>query len=286
MTMRKLFCLLIVLALLLPAAAFAEPKVLEDGVITELFDGDLIDLDGDGAAEKIGYSVTENPNDGTSSFRLTIGKTQLDGDGDWLTGRLHALRLPGHASEDILLFISDYGMSDDDVSYIFSYYQGKISRVGLVETMPWDMSVSGPNTLAGRVRGSILCTWWRPCEYVFGITNGMSDEGEWIGRRVASVEEIPKSEYPMGFYVTVNRTITLQISRTNSGIARKIPAGSKVTIVATDDIEWIYIMPVERDWNWDYAGGWLRLDDYGYSATVNGESVETMELFSGLLFAD
>ena len=284
--MRKFFSLLLALALLCPAMAFAEPAALEEGVLTELFDGDVIDIDGDGVAETIGFTTVENESEGNTSFRLTIGKVQLDGEGDWLTGRLHALRMPESASDDTLFFVSDYGMSDDDLSYVFSYYQGQIASAGAVGTMPWDLAVTGPKTLSGQVRGRILCTWWRPCEYVLGVTSGTDEEYNWVGRRVLSIAEVPKSEYAMGFHVTVTRDLPLQVSRTNPSLACVVPAGSSAIIAATDDIEWLYIQPTARNWEYDFAGGWLRVADYGYKASVGGETIQTAELFTGLLYAD
>lgn len=90
----------------------------------------------------------------------------------------------------------------------------------------------------------------------------------------------------MGFGVTTTRALDLQVSRTNDATACVVPAGARINIVATDDIEWLYIAPFERNWDYDFPGGWFHVLDHGYTALVNGEYIETMALFPGLLYAD
>ncbi len=277
-TVLLIFCLM---AALLPA--YADPAdTIPVGQIIELFDGDVYDLDGDSIPEKISFETYMV--DYESMFTLTIGSITLDGKGDDLTGRLHAVKMSPY-TDDCLILISDYGMSSDDTTYFYSYMDGDLSPAGTIATMPWDLTVTGQNTFTGIVRSFYLQTWSRPCDYV--ITNkGFFDEDDRYFSRSVSVNEVPRSVYAMGTLVTVTRDIDLQVSITNPAVCSGIKAGEQAILAASDDIEWLYIERVESDWNYDAQGGWFRTDIGGWSCIVNGEKVETGELFEGLFYAD
>lgn len=262
--------------------ALADTESLPLEVIVELADGQKIDLDGDGQAEEISF-VCQN-NDESSTYRLAVGESAYDGEGMYLAERLHAVRMTEY-SREALLFVSDYGMSDDPTNYVFSYQNGGLRYIATIDTMPWNLSVTGENTLSGVVRGSILQTWYRPCVYV--VSRGFFEEGDRMFTRSVYISEMPLSEYPMGTAVTVNQELALQVSPTNGDTACVLPAGSKAVIVSTDDAEWLYIEAVEPDYGeYEYAGGWLRVYQFGFEAELNGERVQTGDLFTGLLYAD
>lgn len=282
----KNFSLVLVLCLLLSSVACAQTAasaadVLCPDTVTELSDGALIDLDVDGIAEQIRYTVEEDPETGASAYTLLVGNAQMNGEGVSMTGRLHALRVSG--AQDVLLLLSDYGWSDDDMTYIFSYYQGDLSFLGEIPTMPWKLSVNADGTLTGRVRGSILHTWFRPADFVLCTAYCEPD----MALRTTGIVEMPRDLYPMGTKVTLLRDLPLCVSRTNDSPALTLRAGDTAFIAATDDIEWLYIVPDSHEYLTSETGaGWLRTDLGGYSASVNGQSVTTYELFEGLFYAD
>lgn len=283
----KRLSLLLILCIFLPSLACAQvvanaADVLLPGVITELHDGDLIDLDADGVAEQIRYGVREQEESGVWEYRLVVGQTQLDGEGIYLTGRLHALRTDSSAQE-VLLFLSDYGWSDDDTSYVYSYCGGSFRYLGVIPAMPWELRFTEEGMLSGSVRASILHTWFRPADFV--LCTAYSDED--FSTRISHIAEMPRDLYPMGVEVTVLRDLPLVVSRTNPAHALTIKAGERALIVATDDIEWLYIVPTEVDWSVsEYGAGWLHTEIGGYSAVINGETIDTQALFDGLFYAD
>jgi len=283
--MKKIF-LVLVLCLLLPALAPAQvadnaPASLLPGTVTELFDGSIIDLDGDGIAEEIRYGVKTNDEYGTSDFRLVVGNTQIDGEGVSLTGRIHALRMPG--MQDALVLLSDYGWSDDDITYIYSYCNGDLSFIGEICTMPWKLTVNADGTLTGSVRASILHTWYRPADFVLSA-NYTEPE---MTLRTNGVLEMPRDLYPMGTKVTLLRDVPQCLSRTNDSPALTLRAGDSAWIVATDDIEWLYIVPDKHEYSTEETGaGWLRTEIGGYSVVLDGQEIWTSEVFDGLFYAD
>ncbi|MBQ3222811.1 MAG: hypothetical protein IJB41_04260 [Clostridia bacterium] len=282
--MKKLLLVLCLsLLLLIPAVSVAEQAYsLPLGQVFELTSGMQIDLDGDGSVETVKYAHKYNEETGASAYRLIAGSSQVDGEGVDMTGRIHALRLDNGA-DDALLLVSDYGWSDDDTTYVYSYYHGELSYLGQIFMMPWEITVNADGTLTGSARGSILHTWFRPCDLIVCTAYSAEDEAVLTN----GVVEMPRDLYPMGTKVTALRDIPLCISRTNTGYARTLKAGESAWIVATDDIEWLYIVPEEYDWSeYEFASGWLRTDIGGYSATIGGESVPTYELFEGLFYAD
>lgn len=279
--MKKLLSLLLCALLCAPALASSVPAAFVPvGEICPVSPDAQTDLDGDGLVEEIEYTVEYNEDTGVSSFRLVIGSSQLDGEGDNLTGLIHAYRPEG--LDEVILFLSDYGMSDDDWSHVFSYRQGEFRYLGGVGCMPWDLRVSSPLLLTGTARGSILHTWFRPADYVIAA----SYEEPSYDFRASAICEMPRSEYPMGAIVTVKQDIPLQISRTNPDLAYVLKAGDRAVIAATDDIEWLYIAPLSPSYEYERTAGWLRTEIGGYSALIDGESVSTFDLFDGLFYAD
>lgn len=279
--MKKLLALLLCALLCAPALASSVPSaVVPVGQLLPILADVETDLDGDGDVDQIEYSVEYNEETGSSTFCLVIGASQLNGEGDDLTGEIWAYRPDG--IDDVLLFLADRGMSDDDWSHVYGYYQGEFRYLGGVGCMPEDLAVAAPNLLTGTARGSILHTWFRPADYVISANY----EEPSYARRATAICEMPHSEYPMGTLVTLKRDLDLQVSRTNASHAYTLKAGDKAVIVSTDDIEWLYIVPLNPSYEYERTAGWLHTEIGGYSATIGGEEVSTYDLFDGLFYAD
>lgn len=142
--------------LLRPRAPY-DPDAPEEGTF---FDGE-VDLDGDGAAEKIVYTYAPNSQEGTYAFRLCVNGLEAGrGDAIYLTGEVGAVRFAG--VDGAFVFVADAGPSDDPVSYIYRYLAGEggasLREVGTVEAFPSEMTVTGRNTFAAYVRASKLFT--------------------------------------------------------------------------------------------------------------------------------
>jgi len=279
--MKKLLILLLCALLCVPALASSVPAAFVPvGQLCPLSPDAQTDLDGDGEVDKIEYTVEYDEETGSSPFRLVIGTSQLDGEGDDLTGQIWAYRPEG--IDDVLLFLADRGMSDDDWSHVYSYYQGEFRYLGGVGCMPEDLAVTAPNLLTGTARGSILHTWFRPADYVIAANY----EEPSYARRATAICEMPRSEYPMGTVVTLRRDLDLQVSRTNSSHAYTLRAGEKAVIVSTDDIEWLYIVPLRPSYEFERTAGWLHTLIGGYSVSIDGDEISTYDLFDGLFYAD
>ena len=64
----------------------------------------------------------------------------------------------------------------------------------------------------------------------------------------------------------------------------EVKKGDKVILSATDDVEWLYVVPMTEQADAMASGGWLRLQDQSVivgKKVLNGDAV-----FDGLLYAD
>lgn len=267
--------------LLRPRAPY-DPDAPEEGTF---FDGE-VDLDGDGAAEKIVYTYAPNSQEGTYAFRLCVNGLEAGrGDAIYLTGEVGAVRFAG--VDGAFVFVADAGPSDDPVSYIYRYLAGEggasLREVGTVEAFPSEMTVTGRNTFAAYVRASKLFTWYRPADFVVAV--GSSGDGDGAPQ-ACGIAEVPRELYPVGACVTARMEIPLAASRTDQSVCRTLQTGEAAVLAACDDRDWCYIVAVDAGGD-EPAGGWLRLDpDSVDGVLIDGAVVSGMDAFDGLLYAD
>lgn len=277
-------CILILcLCLFIACAGYAaEASVLPSGELVELFSGDQIDLDGDGTAEQISFATQTDEESGMSAYKLSVGGANVKGEGVQLNGRLYALRVED-VSDDALLLISEDGWSDDPACHLYSYCAGTLEHIGLIDVSAQEITVREDGLLGGVVRGDVLHTWYRPCDLV--LCTGYDEATQ--STRINGVLEMPRDLYPMGTKVTLLHDLDLCISRTNPDVAVMLKAGDTAWLVATDDIEWVYIVPDQHEWLGDeWGAGWLHLAPSGYEITTKDGLFFSSEVFDGLFFAD
>ena len=280
--MKRLLGILLALALLGGSALAAE--ALPVGAFTRIGDGQRIDLDGDGSAETVRFRANNSDYDG-ASFSVGVGDLSIDGEADYLTEELYAARFQG--VEGALLFVSDYGPSDDYVSYVYHYvrdYEGvaRLDDLGWVGGFPQYMEVTGPNTFTTYVRGDLLLTWFRPADYVIaaGYYYGDDFTVEY------ALAEVPRDIYPVGAHVTLRMDLPLMASRVDSTVARVLHKGEQAVVAGSDDVEWVYIAAIDPEYG-EAAGGWVRMERGSYySMFVGKKKVDAMDVMDGLLQAD
>jgi hypothetical protein len=280
--MRRLFILLCVVSFVLTGAAFAEgtTELPTKTLIGIDPNGASIDLDGDGTAEAI--SLTESMDAGGETYQLTVNGQTVSGAGEGLNGTLYAMRLS--EADRAYLLVSEDGPSDDPANHVYRYKEGKLESCGAFGAWAGTVAITDEG-FSATVRGRVIQTWFRRADFIITDNSYFDDAtGEYVAAAPALVE-VPRDIYAMGTVVTLKKDITLQISRQNAAEALTIKAGQQAVIVATDDVEWLYIQALDEDYSRDYNAGWLRLKD-AWEVELGGETVSTMDLFNGLLYAD
>lgn len=279
--MKKLFMLLLVLALAaMPLAAGAEGAVL-----TKMENGASGDYDGDGTTETVTFE-TQRDEYGDGGFTLTVGGTTVSQENCvGLSEELYAVSVPYNAyyeADGIMgtMFMAfEYGPSDDPVSYCYFYTSGKLYDAGTIEALPTAMQFSG-REIRTTLRSDLLGTWSRPATFVLGYGYSMEGDEYKSDYRLA---EVPQDVYAMGLIAKTKVDLPLQVSRTDDASAGTIPAGTKLTFAATDNLHWVYAESMDGE-----VRGWFYVDssDYPTMVRVNGAMTGADEVFDNLMYAD
>lgn len=289
--MKRVLAVALVMALVFAAPVFALAEgELPVGVFTRVSDGEVIDLDGDGTKETIGFTHENNEENGKFTVSLNDQVITSEGEAWDLTGEIYAVRFENVAGA--FLLVSDYGPSSDDTSFIYHYYvdfdqKAQFYAFATVGAMPENMTVTGGNTFTTSIRAAKIMTWFRPADYVIATSYNYTNDGAQFAYALA---EVPRDIYPMGAYVTLTRDLPLLASRDGDEIAMTMQAGEKAIIAGTNDVDWIYITPEKIDYSMDpfYAGGWVRMGFSGWDTLIlpDGTEVSAGEIMQGLLYAD
>jgi hypothetical protein len=280
--MKRMLILLCAIALAATGAALAEGATeLPVKALIELSpNGASIDLDGDGQADAI--SLTEAVSDAGEAYELTVNGQTLAGSGEGLNGMLYAMRLT--EADRAYLLVSEDGPSDDPANYVYRYKEGVLEFCGTLPAWAESIAITDEGFTA-TVRGRVIQTWFRRADFVVTDNSFFDDATGEFTAAASALVEVPRDVYAMGTVVTLKKDLTLQVSRQNAETALMLKAGEKAVIVATDDVEWLYIQALDEDYARDYSAGWLRLAD-AWDVEIDGDTVSTMDVFSGLLYAD
>lgn len=176
----------------------------EEGFVHSYALGTVVsyDLDGDGTAEDITVNAQEY-----SDGQLTISGTSVNYMAINPTGYFTVLNLD-QSVNTLLVGISDYGFSDDDMTVLYAYDGGKITEAGAFEDILGTNSYGrtgavchGDGTITARVRMDVLGTWTALGLYRMGET-GLEDHTDLYWRmdwedRVAGWEVTVKMDLPM-----------------------------------------------------------------------------------------
>lgn len=278
--MKKWICAALSLLLILsfPAVVFAEESsMVEVGQMIELQNGAVYDLDGDGTADDVQFEPVKRDNEDYYDYTLSVGGQTVSGEGCSLNSKLYALKLDEYSGT--LLLVSDYGPSDDPITYFYLYETGCLLPAGYISAMPDDMRIDC-GVITAPVRGQVLYTWYHDAD--FSLARAYCMDPESAVPALPAMHLIPRATYPMNLIVTLNVDLPIHAAMSeNSRILATLKAGSNVILCASDDVEWVCVQALDSE-----ERGWIQLSDDGYKCLVNGAAMTGEEVFTGLLFAD
>lgn len=269
--MKKFICVLLVMSLL-SGFACAESALPEQGVITPLAEDASYDFDGDGTADPVEYEILRE--DGYDvGYRLKVGEAEITGEGWCMSETLNVLDPDDF--EDILIMVTDYGPSDDYMTYFYLYKNGTLHSVGEIPALPEGMKVEN-GIITARIRGFALYTWFYDAQYALARSLGMD------GQIPAALYRLPADFYPMNLVAELKVELPLCVSPADHSIGALIPAGEPVILCGSDDVEWVYIQSIDG-----VEKGWMQLDrETGFECIVGDQKLFSSDVFEGLLFAD
>lgn len=166
--------------------------------------------------------------------------------------------------------IFDHGPSDDPETHFFRFANGIIVDIGIVPGKTiGPPQVSGTGKVHTGCRGTVLETWWYPCEFK-------------LNRYSSRLEESVQQWKPMTAKVTLKTdlpliTSPLILSPQYNQPADTLRAGERASILKTDDANWCYIESENGSSGWFGLIGCCRIAFNGLMAT---------EVFDGLSIAD
>lgn len=234
--------------------------------IVEINNGDYFDLDGDGNLEQIRLESLEN---NIEKYTLTIGNASVQFRMASSEGRIYLTHMTNGDGIDLQILIDDYGDSGDLCTYVFYYLGGVIYHLGYVEGLVEDIKHIGDGIYeTAWERAATLQTWYHPRKFYIADwwnINNFPGEGDVI--ESPALVQMPKEMYPVGTRVKLKCDISLYQTRLSKLAEIELKKNQYVTLVASDDEEWLYIQNDNR------VSGWLlieEIDDY----------------FEGLCFAD
>ena len=278
--MKKLFLvLLFVVALSLCAfAASAE--------MYQVYDGDAIDFDNDGAADTLNFYIqADEYGDGMFSIAVNGVEYRVT-DCVSLAGTAWALPLyPATYYGDsslqygTLIMVPSYGMSDDPLTYCFVYDYSGFYYAGWVEALPGNMKYGDDGLIHTYVRAKYIGTWSRPAAFM--IASGYKWDGDVVYTTYA-ITEVPSENYPMGMIVDLTRDISLSAVKGGYDYSVSVPAGQQVVLVSSDDAKWLYVSDLSGN------GGWMDFEasDWPVLVNVGGGYAALDEVFGNIFYAD
>ncbi len=177
--------------------------------------------------------------------------------------------------------IMDYGPSDDYVTYFFRYDGGELSYIGYIpgfvyngDSSTSDTTFNGDGTVGSYLRLSVLQTWWAPATWTPGS-----------GQRFDLIEQELYYPFPdrQGSSVTVLTPVAGYAERSTDSERSLIPAGTGLTLTATDNVQWVLAQTAD--------GGqfWLHLnnqDGYAFELEVENGYESGALVLDGLLMVD
>ena len=278
--MKKILCIILVLALALSAACFGEEEVACYKIFSagsELTD----DFDGDGKTEKMRL-VTNLDEYMDGSFTLTVGSFSVSEDYCcMLDDTVYAMRV---GTQDYyygtLFFVQEYGPSDDPLSYCYFYTEGELIEVGMIPSLAEYFEVDSDGVITCSVRASMIGTWSRKADYMLASGYSFANDEFNVFYYIC---EVPRSIYAMGMIVTLKTDVSVYDSPYSQTAGKKISGNQKLILAATDDASVLYVTSFSGE-----EKGWLKIKqvDYMDYVEVNGKYLPVDEVFDDILYAD
>ena len=238
------------------------------------------DLNGDGIDENITVDAQEY-----ADGQLTIGNTSMKFGAISSTGYFTVINVDKSQSF-LLIGISDYGFSDDDMTTLYAYDGERITEVGVFGDILGQNSYDKPGaichgdgTLSARVRMDVLGTWMAMGLYRMGEA-GLEDHTQlyqrmdWEGS-ITGWEVTTKTELTM-------YTDSVQTSEQVTISAETVVRMTGVKKGQADNTHWAYFEVDSLG-----ANLWLLTEEIEWQTFVyNGEELlDSEEAFDGFFYA-
>lgn len=254
----------------------------EDGFVHSYPLGTTVsyDLNGDGTDEDITVNAQEYA-DGW----LTIGSASMKFDTISPTGYFTVINV-NQAQKFLLIGISDYGFSDDDMTVLYAYDGAQIAEVGFFEDILGENSYDragatchGDGTISARNRMDVLGTWTAMGLYRMGEA-GLEDQTE-LYRRMDWEDRIT------GWEVTTKTDLIMYAGSAKTSNQVTVPAETMVRMIGVkrgqkEDTHWAYFEVDSLN-----ADLWLLTEEIDWQTFVcNGEDLlDSEEAFEGFFYA-
>lgn len=280
--MKKLICLLLAFSLLCAGTCFAgeQNPVWK---VRKLSANDWnADFDGDGDFETLSVSFDLNEY-GDGAFTLDLDGQSFTKDGcAALNTDVYAMNV-GYDDYyyGTLLFMSEYGMSDDLLTYCYFYTEGKLMDVGMIPDNPNHFRVSTDGVITADVRARRIGTWNHPEDYILAKGFHWDENGD--PEQYYAVCRVPRDTYPMGMIVTAKVELPLLASRFDAVPTLKIPADTKVILASCDDVSWLCVSSMDGS-----IVGYLRFTtiEYGEYFNIGNKKLAVDDVFADIFYAD
>lgn len=243
------------------------------GEIITLSHNTMLDLDLNGAREKICLTYEADINYKTTKYELQVGSCVYQGEAWGLTGDLSAASL----GRNIQLLLGAGG--GDYYQIVFAYdktymdehtYSEALQKIGSVG----GVSSTEKNYFTSVAYGALLETWSYDKKQV--LCCGYFEEES--NKPKYGIANCPEGYYIIGNMRRTKCEVPLYSTTTDDNISCVIPVGSYVMIVATDNVEWIYIDNCDT-----FDSGWLKMNrDHPFECIIDGESIDGYEVFDWL----
>ena len=238
------------------------------------------DLNGDGTEENITVNAQEY-----ADGKLTIGSTSAEFMAVNPTGYFTVVNVD-QSQNFLLVGISDYGFSDDNVTALFAYDGAQIAEVGHFEDVlganSYDLTGAtchGDGTISARVRLDVLGTWTAMGLYRMGEA-GLEDHTE-LYRRMDWEDRFA------GWEVTTKTELTMYADSTQTSGQVTVPAGTMVRMTGIkkgprENTHWAYFEVDALD-----EDLWLLTEEIEWQTFVcSGEKLlDSEEAFDGFFYA-
>ena len=282
--MKKMLCTAAAVVMLLAFCAHAEFGSPANTVF-DLGTAVTADFDSDDLPETMRFVCDLNEYD-DGSFTLSVGEQSVTvNDCVSLIRGVKAMKLGyGEFYWGTLFMVSEYGLSDDPLTYCILYTSDGLHSVGEIPGLAEYFSVSQDGVITATVRASMIGTWERPADYILARgwepVEGGDDWNEYY--RLA---EVPRTVYPMGMIVRLLTDLPVYPSPYGGDASVQLKAGDLVILAASDDVSRLYVT--------DYSGregGWVRMkhqeEPWADLILVNGKYLDADEVFGAIFYAD
>ncbi len=241
-----------------------------------------VDLNGDGSEDEVYFQPSE---DAATILHLSVNGTDyaesLYAQGlysDMLESAYYCITDIDVSDNTLEIAIMDYGPSDDYITDFFRYDGTGLKYIGCVSGMiissfsdESDLTFNGDGTIGSYIRLSVLQTWFAKADWRLTETDGFAP--------IAQELYYPNSS--SGCDVSLIVDIPVYASDSTSSGKNVLPAGTALTLVATDNLSWVLAKTADGRQCWIHLEG-----ECGQSVETASGNDYSPNVFSGLLIAD